>query len=106
MLPVEPFILEQAVRSYLDSRPVENLSTLQESYKDLQENGRRSLFFDEVVSYNHDFIAAESAKTTDYEARRRFRWEGIDLAKERLERAEHEHAILLFKMEDRRRGIR
>lgn len=106
LLPVEPSILEHAVRSYLDSKPVENLSTLQESYKDLQENGRGSLFFYEVVSYNHDFIAEKSAKTASYEALQRLRWEGIALSKERLERAEYNHALLLFEMEDRRRGIR
>lgn len=108
LLPVEPYILEQALRSYLESihsNAVENFSILQAAYQDLLENEGGSVFFNAVVSYNHDFLEAQSAKRTWIEAERRWRWEGIALSKEKLERAEYEHAQLLFQYEDRKRGI-
>jgi hypothetical protein len=46
-----PYILEEAVRSYLD-KGMDNLSILRTAYQDLRENGEGSIFFLEVVSHN------------------------------------------------------
>ena len=105
VLPVEPYLVEQALRSYLDSiRGTDNFSILQAAYQDLRENEGGSAFFSEVVSYNRDFLEAQNAKRTWIEAERRWLYKRITEATARLERAEHEHALLLFQYEDRKRG--
>ncbi|PUZ65577.1 hypothetical protein GQ55_3G235500 [Panicum hallii var. hallii] len=46
VLPVEPYLLEQALRSYLDFiRGTDNFSILQAAYQDLRENEGGSVFF-------------------------------------------------------------
>ena len=105
VLPVEPYHLEQAVRSYLDyRRGTDDFSILQAAYQDMRENEGRSAFFSEVVSHNREYLEFQSAERTWIEVERRMRWEGIIKSKAWLERAEHEHALLLFQYEDKKRG--
>ncbi|KAK6646371.1 hypothetical protein SEVIR_J003503v4 [Setaria viridis] len=57
VLPVEPYLLEGALRSYLDFlRSTDNFSILQAAYQDLRENEGGSVFFSE--SHNRDFLEA------------------------------------------------
>jgi len=59
---VEPYILEEALRSYLDHiRGVDNLSILQAAFQDMRDNGGGSTFFHRVVEYNREFLDAQSA---------------------------------------------
>jgi len=51
------------------------------------------------------FESSSSTSQRLLEEEQRIRWEEIPRSKASLERAEHEHALLLFEMEDRRRGI-
>lgn len=105
VLPVEPYHLEQAVRSYLDfRRGTDDFSILQAAYQDLRENEGRSAFFSEVVSHNRDSLEFQSAERTWIEVERRMRWEGISSSRAQLERAEYEHALLTFALYDRERG--
>ena len=105
VLPVEPYQLDQAVRSYLDfRRGTDDFSILQAAYQDLRENEGRSAFFSEVVSHNRDTLEFQSAERTWIEVERRMRWEGISRSRAQLERAEHEHALLIFALYDRERG--
>lgn len=105
VLPVQPYQLDQAVRSYLDfRRGTDDFSILQAAYQDLRENGGRSAFFSEVVSHNRDTLEFQSAERTWIEVERRMRWEVISRSRARLERAEHEHALLIFALYDRERG--
>ncbi|KAF8644770.1 hypothetical protein HU200_066334 [Digitaria exilis] len=105
VLPLEPYILEEAVRSYLDSvRGTDNFSILQAAYQDLRENERESFFFLETVAHNQDALDAQSASKWCFEEERRIRWEGIASSQARLERAEHEHALLIFALYDQERG--
>lgn len=105
VLPVEPYHLEQAVRSYLDfRRGTDDFSTLQAAYQDLRENEGRSAFFSEVVSHNRDSLKFQSAERTRIEVEQRMRWEGISSSRAQLERAEHEHALLIFALYDQERG--
>jgi hypothetical protein len=62
------------------------------------------LFFSEVVSYNRDFLEAQSAKRTWIEAERRWLYKQITDATARLERAEFLHTQLIFQWEDQQRG--
>nr|QFO90889.1 hypothetical protein [Cynodon dactylon x Cynodon transvaalensis] len=104
-LPLEPYFLEEAVRSYLRHlNGSDNLSILQAAYQDLQENERESIFYLETVAHNQDALDAQSASKRCFEEARRIRWEGFIQSKARLERAEHEHALLLFQYEDKKRG--
>lgn len=106
VLPVEPYLLEGALRSYLDHiHATDNFSILQAAYQDLRENEGGSVFFNNVVSHNRDFLEAQSAKRTWIEAERRWLCDQVKLAKARLERAEFKHAQLIFQLEDRKRGI-
>jgi hypothetical protein len=103
-LPIEPYLVDEAVRSYLTSiHATDSFTVLQASYQDLGENEGRSVFFTNVVSYNRDFLEAKSSARRLLEENRKILWEGIPRSKASLERAEHEHALLLFEMEDRRR---
>lgn len=105
VLPVEPYQLDQAVRSYLDfRRGTDDFSILQAAYQDLRENEGRSAFFSEVVSHNRDTLEFQSAKRTWIEVERRTRWEGISRSRAQLERAEHDHALQIFALYDRERG--
>ncbi|PUZ39211.1 hypothetical protein GQ55_9G268100 [Panicum hallii var. hallii] len=105
VLPVEPYLLEQALRSYLDFiRGTDNFSILQAAYQDLRENEGGSVFFSEVVSHNRDFLEAQSAKRTWIEAERRWLYKKITIATARLERAEFLHTQLIFQWEDQLRG--
>jgi hypothetical protein len=107
VLPLEPYILEEAVRSYLSHiRASDNLSILQAAYQDLQENGRESFFYLETVAHNQDALDAQSASKRCFEEARRIRWEGIASSKARLERAEHEHALQVFALFDQENSRR
>ncbi|KAK6646421.1 hypothetical protein SEVIR_J004601v4 [Setaria viridis] len=102
VLPVEPYLLEGALRSYLDFlRSTDNFSILQAAYQDLRENEGGSVFFSE--SHNRDFLEAQSAKRTWIEAERRWLCQAMEQEKARLERAEFQHAQLIFQWEDRQR---
>jgi len=104
-LPLEPYILEEALRSYLGHlNGSDNLSILQAAYQDLRENERESIFYLETVAHNQDALDAQSTSKRYLEEARKIRWEGLVSSKARLERAEHEHALLLFQYEDRKRG--
>jgi hypothetical protein len=104
-LPLEPYILEEALRSYLGHlNGSDNLSILQAAYQDLRENDRESIFYLETVAHNQDALDAQSTSKRYLEEARKIRWEGLVSSKARLERAEHEHALLLFRYEDRKRG--
>src|SRR5579883_2824036 len=103
VLPLEPYILEEAVRSYLD-KGTDNLSILRAAYQDLRENGEGSIFFLEVVSHNQDYLDAQTTSRRFKELARKIRWDGISSSHAQLERAEYEHALLLFQYEDRKRG--
>ena len=106
VLPVvEPYHLEQAVRSYLDYvRGTDNFSILQAAYQDLRENEEGSIFFLEVVSHNQDYLDALATSRRCHELAQRILWDGIARSRAQLERAEHEHALLLFQYEDLKRG--
>lgn len=103
VLPLEPYILEEAVRSYLD-KGTDNLSILQAAYQDLRENGEGSIFFLEVVSHNQDYLDAQTTSRRCQELAQKIRWDGISSSHAQLERAEYEHALLLFQYEDRKMG--
>ena len=104
VLPLEPYILEEAVRSYLDHiRGTENISILRAAYQDLQEN-EGSIFFLEVVSHNQDYLDAQTTSRRCHELAQRILWDGIARSQAQLERAEYEHALLLFQYEDLNRG--
>jgi len=103
VLPLEPYILEEAVRSYLD-KGMDNLSILRAAYQDLRENGEGSIFFLEVVSHNQDYLDAQTTSRRCHELAQRIRWDGIARSRAQLERAEYEHALLLFQYEDLKRG--
>jgi len=104
VLPAEPYLLEQALRSYLDYvRGTDNFSILQAAYQDLRENEGGSAFFSKVVSYNRDFLEAQSAKRTWIEAERRWLYKRVTDATARLERAEFLHTQLIFQWEDQQR---
>ncbi|KAJ1254096.1 hypothetical protein BS78_K119800 [Paspalum vaginatum] len=106
VFPVEPYILEKSLRSYLEHfNYTDNFLILQSAYLELQENGGESVFFDRVVGFNRDFLSEESAKRTRIEIIRQQRWEALSVSKARLERAEFEHALLLFQEEDMKRKI-
>jgi len=106
-LPIEPYLVDEALRSYLDHiHATDSFTVLQASYQDLRENEGRSVFFSNVVSHNRDFLESESSARRCLEVEQKIRWEEIPKSKASLERAEHEHALLLFEQEDRRRGIR
>jgi hypothetical protein len=104
VLPLEPYILEEAVRSYLSHiNAGDNLSILRAAYQDLQEN-EGSIFFLEVVSHNQDYLDAQTTSRRCHELAQRIRWDGIARSQAQLERAEYEHARLLFQYEDLKRG--
>lgn len=104
VLPVEPYLLEEALRSYLDhTHSGDNLSILQATYQDLRENGGGSVFYSEVVSHNREFIDSQTTSRRLMEEARRMRWEGYSISKAQLERAEHDHAILIFSLYDKER---
>ncbi|CAM0948078.1 unnamed protein product [Alopecurus aequalis] len=106
-LPLEPRFIEEALRSYLsDINATDSFTVLQASYQDLRENEGGSVFFNNVVSHTRDFLEAKSYERWLLEENQRILWEETLLAQASLERAEHEHALLLFEQEDRRRGIR
>ncbi|KAI4973064.1 hypothetical protein ZWY2020_015053 [Hordeum vulgare] len=68
----------------------------------LNEGG--SVFIENAVSHNRDFLEAESSARRCLEVEQRIRWEEIPKSKASLEKAEHEHALDLFKSEDLRRN--
>jgi hypothetical protein len=104
VLPLEPYILEEAVRSYLDHiRGMDNPSILRAAYQDLQEN-EGSIFFLEVVSHNQDYLDAKTTSRRCHELAQKIRWDGIARSQAQLERAEYEHALLVFQYEDLKRG--
>lgn len=105
VLPLEPYILEEAVRSYLSHiHASENPSILRAAYQDLQENEGQSLFFQTVVLHNRDYLEAQSISRGLIEEARRMRWEGVSSSQAQLERAEHDHALLIFALYDQERG--
>jgi hypothetical protein len=106
-LPIEPYFLDEAVRSYLTSiHAMDNFTTLQAAYKDLDNHLGQSPFFQAVIDYNRELLIDQSMSERLLQEERRMRWEEIPLSKASLERAEHEHALLLFEDSDRQRGIR
>lgn len=105
LLPLEPYILEEAVRSYLSHiHASDNMSILQTSYQDMQRNEGQSLFFQTVVSHNQDYLDAQTTSRRLIEEARRMRWEGISSSQAQLERTEHDHALLIFALYDQERG--
>ncbi|XP_037482249.1 uncharacterized protein LOC119360896 [Triticum dicoccoides] len=105
-LPIEPYLVDEALRSYLDHiHATDSFTVLQASYQDLRENEGGSVFFRNVVSHNRDLLEAESSARRCLEVEQRIRWEEIPKSKASLERAEHEHALDLFKSEDLRREL-
>ena len=106
-LPLEPRFIEEALRSYLsDIHATDSFTVLQAAYQDLRENEGGSVFFTNVINHTHDFLEAKSNERWLLEENKRILWEETRLAQASLERAEHEHALLLFEDSDRRRGIR
>lgn len=102
---VEPYLLEGALRSYLDSiRATDDFSMLQTAYQDLREKEEGGFIFQDMVSRNRDFLEAESAKRARVEAERELLYENIERAQARLERAEFQHTLLVFQLEDQKRG--
>ena len=83
---------------------MDNLSILRTAYQDLRENGEGSIFFLEVVSHNQDYLDAQTTSRRCHELAQRIRWDGIARSRAQLERAEYEHALLLFQYEDLKRG--
>jgi hypothetical protein len=105
-LPIQPYLVDEAVRSYLTSiHAIDDFASLQAAYRDLENNQGQSPFFHDAVAYNAEFLDNHSTSQRLLEEEQRIRWEEIPRSKASLERAEHEHALLLFEMEDRRRGI-
>ncbi|KAF6982733.1 hypothetical protein CFC21_096653 [Triticum aestivum] len=105
-LPIEPYLVDEALRSYLDHiHATDSFTVLQASYQDLRENEGGSVFFRDVVSHNRDLLEAESSARRFLEVEQRIRWEEIPNSKASLERGEHEHALDLFKSEDLRREL-
>jgi hypothetical protein len=105
-LPIEPYLVDEALRSYLDHiHATDSFTVLQASYQDLRENEGGSVFFSEVVSHNRGFLEAESSARRCLEIEQKIRWEEIPKSKASLESAEHQHALLLFKSEDLRREL-
>jgi hypothetical protein len=105
-LPIQPYLVDEAVRSYLASiHAIDDFASLQAALRDLENNQGQSSFFHEAITYNEEFLHAQSTSQRLLEEAQRIRWEEIPRSKASLERAEHEHALLLFEMEDRRRGI-
>ncbi|KAF7053787.1 LOW QUALITY PROTEIN: hypothetical protein CFC21_061622 [Triticum aestivum] len=101
-LPTEPYLVDEALRSYLDHiNATDSFTVLQKSYQDLRENEGGSVFFRDVVSHNRDLLEAESSARRCLEVEQRIPWDEIPKSKQ-LERAEHEHALDLFKSEDLR----
>jgi len=104
--PIEPYLVDEAVRAYLTSiQAIDHFPALQAAYNDLENNQGQSRFFHDAVAYNGQFLDDQSTSHRLIEEARRMRWEDIPRSQASLERAEHEHALLLFEMEDRRRGI-
>ena len=104
-LPIEPYLVDEAVRSYLTSiHAIDDFPSLQAAYRDLSNNQGQSRFFQDAITFNRDFLDDQSTSQRCLEQEQRIRWEEIPKSKASLERAEHEHALLLFEMEDRRRG--
>lgn len=105
-LPLEPYLLEEALRSYLGHiNATDSFAVLQASYQDLRENEGGSAFFNAVLRHNRDFLETESSARRCLELEQKIRWEEIPKSKASLERAEHEHALDLFKSEDLRREL-
>jgi hypothetical protein len=105
-LPIQPYLVDEAVRSYLTSiHAIDDFPSLQTALRDLENNQGQSPFFQNAVAYNAEFLDDHSTSQRLLEEEQRIRWEEIPRSKASLERAEHEHALLLFEMEDRRRGI-
>ncbi|XBH64825.1 uncharacterized protein [Aegilops tauschii subsp. strangulata] len=105
-LLIEPYLVDEALRSYLDHiHATDSFTILQASYQDLRENEGGSVFFRDAVSHNRDLLEAESSARRCLEVEQRIRWEEIPKSKASLERAEHEHALDLFKSEDLRREL-
>ncbi|EMS65192.1 Cytochrome c oxidase subunit 1 [Triticum urartu] len=99
-------MVDEALRSYLDHiHAIDSFIVLQASYQDLRENEGGSVFFQNAVSHNRDLLEAESSARRCLEVEQRIRWEEIPKSKASLERAEHEHALNLFKSEDLRREL-
>ncbi|KAF7053436.1 hypothetical protein CFC21_061365, partial [Triticum aestivum] len=61
-LPIEPYLVDEALRSYLDHiHATDSFTVLQASYQDLRENEGGSVFFRNAVSHNRDLLEAESS---------------------------------------------
>ncbi|XBI62122.1 hypothetical protein VPH35_042798 [Triticum aestivum] len=90
-LPIEPYLVDEALRSYLDHIHATDSFT--------------DLFSLEILFHNRDLLEAESSARRCLEVEQRIRWEEIPKSKASLERAEHEHALDLFKSEDLRREL-
>ncbi|KAI4962677.1 hypothetical protein ZWY2020_027873 [Hordeum vulgare] len=93
-LPIEPYLVDEALRSIFSIFTQLILSLF----------SKRSVFFN-AVSHNRDFLEAESSARRCLEVEQRIRWEEIPKSKASLEKAEHEHALDLFKSEDLRREL-
>ncbi|KAI4983702.1 hypothetical protein ZWY2020_025568 [Hordeum vulgare] len=105
-LPIEPYLVDEALHSYLfHIHATDSFTVLQASYQDLRENEGGSVFLENVVSHNRDFLEAESSARRCLEVEQRIRWEEIPKSKASLEKAEHEHALDLFKSGDLRREL-
>jgi hypothetical protein len=105
-LPIQPYLVDEAVRSYLTSiHAIDDFPSLQTALRDLENNQGQSPFFQDAVAYNAEFLDDHSTSQRLLEENRRILGEETRLAQASLERAEHEHALLLFEDSDRRRGI-
>ena len=105
-LPIEPYLVNEALRSYLDHiHTTDSFTLLQASYQDLRENDEGSVFFINVVSHIRDLLEAKSPTRRCLEVEQRIQWEEIPKRKASLERAKREHALDLFKSEDLRREL-
>ncbi|KAI5007569.1 hypothetical protein ZWY2020_054629 [Hordeum vulgare] len=71
----------------------------------LRENEGGSVFFENAVSHNRDFLEAKSSARRCLEVEQRIRWEEIPMSKASLKKDEHEHALDLFKLEYFRRKL-
>jgi hypothetical protein len=77
-LPIEPYLVDEAVRSYLTSiHAIDDFPSLQAAYSDLENNQGQSPFFHDAVAYNAPFLYDQSTSQRLLEEAQRIRWEEI-----------------------------
>ncbi|XBH56039.1 hypothetical protein VPH35_077963 [Triticum aestivum] len=102
-LPTEPYLVDEALRSYLDHiNATDSFTVLQKSYQDLRENEGGSVFFRDVVSHNRDLLEAESSARRCLEVEQRIPWDEIPKSKQsedlrtELEKKERGSSVILI----------